>query len=555
MQQQQQQQKQQALHQSQQQQQFIRHINYTGRPIGPNGPGTAILPAVADSAARRRCEAAQVYFVEYYMSLVEYVSERRNRLDDLKHFIADHKAAMAGLSQTEAAEKMSYLRSEINQYQQRETRLLRKRRERMQEHDFNLLVQIGQGGYGQVFLATKIDTGEVVALKKMKKAALLEMGEVTHIMTERDILSMAKSTEWLVKLLYGFQDTDFIYLAMEYVPGGDMRTLLNQNRILRCEIAQFYFAEMAAAVSSLHDLGFSHRDIKPENFLVSGSGHIKLTDFGLSKGAMSNVRMESMRLKFDKLKDQAIVMRTGRERREAHLNSLRRENAVMKYSVVGSPDYMAPECMYASSDVAMTMGTRSGGYKESNGGAKYDHAVDYWSLGCILFEMFSGYAPFAGQSPDEVWLNVCNWRETFQPPYFENVEAQNNFSPYAWDLIQRLITDRSVRIDNLKKLQQHPFLSHMDLFNLHETANPPFKPDLTSETDPRYFDDFEDPKAQKLYREVQEKHELMERRVKEAKERERRKAGKAYDPLADIDWDARAAFVGFTFKHKNYRSA
>ena len=98
----------------------------------------------------------------------------------------------------------------------------------------------------------------------MSKKLLLKLGEVQHILTERDVLSAAKS-EWLVRLLYAFQDTDHVYLAMEYVPGGDMRTLLNNSGILRYQHARFYAAEMIHAVDALHKLGFLHRDLKPES--------------------------------------------------------------------------------------------------------------------------------------------------------------------------------------------------------------------------------------------------------------------------------------------------
>jgi serine/threonine protein kinase len=95
----------------------------------------------------------------------------------------------------------------------RERANLRKRRTRLRHGDFHILTQVGQGGYGQVFLASKKDTREVCALKVMSKKLLFKLDEVRHILTERDILTAAKS-EWLVKLLYAFQDETSIYLAM-----------------------------------------------------------------------------------------------------------------------------------------------------------------------------------------------------------------------------------------------------------------------------------------------------------------------------------------------------
>lgn len=128
-------------------------------------------------------------------------------------------------------------------------------------------------------MARKQETGEVCALKKMRKRTLSKMDEVCpilifhatvfnapqvrHVLVERDILTATK-TPWLVRLLYAFQDPDYVYLAMEYVPGGDFRTLLNNSGVLKEEHARFYISEMFAAVNELHKLGYIHRDLKPE---------------------------------------------------------------------------------------------------------------------------------------------------------------------------------------------------------------------------------------------------------------------------------------------------
>ena len=123
------------------------------------------------------------------------------------------------------------------------------------------MTQVGQGGYGSVFLARKRDTGELCAVKKMKKSVLKKLGEVQHVLTERDILTFSSATAspWLVKLLYAFQDPDNVYLAMEYVPGGDLRTLLNNSGILKENVAKFYAGEACASVDALHKLGYIHR--------------------------------------------------------------------------------------------------------------------------------------------------------------------------------------------------------------------------------------------------------------------------------------------------------
>lgn len=160
---------------------------------------------------------------------------------------------------------------------------MRKRRTKLRVDQFAIIAQVGQGGYGSVYLARKIDTREVCALKKMRKATLAKMDEVKHVLVERDILTAVK-TPWLVRLLYSFQDRDHVYLAMvcpptdsdagdgaddqEYVPGGDFRTLLNNSGVLKEEHARFYAAEMFMGVNELHKLGYIHRDLKPEVSVV-----------------------------------------------------------------------------------------------------------------------------------------------------------------------------------------------------------------------------------------------------------------------------------------------
>ena len=134
--------------------------------------------------------------------MLSYVHARQNRLSQFKEQFPPPPAT--DTSEYEPA---------LHKYLGRERANLRKRRTRLRHGDFQILTQVGQGGYGQVFLAQKKDTREVCALKVMRKALIFKLDEIRHILTERDILTAAKS-EWLVKLLYAFQDEQSIYLAM-----------------------------------------------------------------------------------------------------------------------------------------------------------------------------------------------------------------------------------------------------------------------------------------------------------------------------------------------------
>ena len=339
-----------------------------------------------------RSSNSDLDFLDYYFDLLTYVGSRQNRL---AAFQAEYPAPPD--TDQETYNQM------WSKYAGRERANLRKRRVRLRQGDFQILTQVGQGGYGQVFLAQKKDTKEVCALKVMSKKLLFKLDEIRHVLTERDILTTAKS-EWLVRLLYSFQDDKSIYLAMEYVPGGDFRTLLNNTGVLSNRHARFYIAEMFCSVDALHQLGYIHRDLKPENFLVDSTGHVKLTDFGLAAGFLAPAKIESMRMRLEKASETSVPFgkpmeqRTVAERREGY-RSMREKDVNYAKSIVGSPDYMAPEVLR---------------------GEEYDYTVDYWSLGCMLFEALTGFPPFAGSNADETWRNLKHWREVLKRPVWED---------------------------------------------------------------------------------------------------------------------------------------
>lgn len=139
-------------------------------------------------------------FLDYYFDLLTYVHNRKQRLARFRE-------------ENDPVDNPEDYNVNWKQYTGRERANLRKRRTRLRQHDFQILTQVGQGGYGQVYLAQKKDTKEICALKVMSKKLLFKLDEIRHVLTERDILTAAKSP-WLVKLLYAFQDDDNIYLSM-----------------------------------------------------------------------------------------------------------------------------------------------------------------------------------------------------------------------------------------------------------------------------------------------------------------------------------------------------
>jgi len=304
----------------------------------------------------------------------------------------------------------------------------------------------------------------------------------------------------------------------EYVPGGDFRTLLNNTGVLHNRHARFYIAEMFACVDALHQLGYIHRDLKPENFLIDSTGHVKLTDFGLAAGMLVPAKIESMRLRLEQVGNtpapfsaSSAAQRTVTER-QAEYRSLRERDRNYAKSVVGSPDYMAPEVLQ---------------------GKSYDFTVDYWSLGCMLFEGLAGYPPFAGATVDETWRNLKNWERVFKKPVYED---PNYFlSKRTWGLICRCISRREDRFKNFDEIKAHAYFAEVDFVTLRDPASgerAPFVPELEGETDAGYFDDFGNERDMAKYKEVHEKQRQLE-------------------DLADRgEKMGKGLFVGFTFRHK-----
>ena len=145
---------------------------------------------------------------------------------------------------------------------------------------------IGKGAFGEVRVCRHKRTNEIVAIKKMRKDEMYKKNQILHVRAERDVLSEAK-IPWIVELRYSFQDEVYLYLVMEYCPGGDLMSLLINKDILTEDEARFYIAELVLSVENVHKLKCIHRDLKPDNILIDKEGHLKLSDFGLSKKIVS----------------------------------------------------------------------------------------------------------------------------------------------------------------------------------------------------------------------------------------------------------------------------
>ncbi|XP_022701642.1 serine/threonine-protein kinase tricorner-like isoform X2 [Varroa jacobsoni] len=387
---------------------------------------------------------AKVHLENYYSNLVSQHIERRTRHEKLEESMAEE-----GISEEQKKEVRA-------QHSVKETEFLRLKRSRLGVDDFDPLKVIGKGAFGEVRLVQKKDTGHVYAMKILRKADMLEKEQIAHVRAERDILVEADH-QWVVKMYYSFQDAINLYLIMEFLPGGDMMTLLMKKDTLSEEATQFYIAETALAIQSIHRLGFIHRDIKPDNLLLDARGHVKLSDFGLCTGLKKSHRTEFYR---DLSQAKPSDFMDSKRRAE----SWKKNRRQLAYSTVGTPDYIAPE-------VFMQTG--------------YTAACDWWSLGVIMYEMLIGYPPFCSETPQETYRKVMNWRETlvFPPEVPISVDAHS--------LVTSLCSDATVRPATFGDIKEHPFFRGVDWEHIRDRpAAIPIR--VKSIDDTSNFDDFPD---------------------------------------------------------------
>lgn len=225
-----------------------------------------------DSIVRNYSPQAFKFFMEQHIENV--LKSHKQRV--FRRMQLEKEMTKIGLSQEAQCEIRKML-------SQKESNYIRLKRAKMDKSMFIKIKTIGVGAFGEVTLVRKIDTHHVYAMKTLRKSDVLKRNQVAHVKAERDILAEADN-EWVVKLYYSFQDKDNLYFVMDYIPGGDLMSLLIKLGIFEEQLARFYIAELTCAVESVHKMGFIHRDIKPDNILIDRDGHIKLTDFGLCTG-------------------------------------------------------------------------------------------------------------------------------------------------------------------------------------------------------------------------------------------------------------------------------
>ena len=371
------------------------------------------------------------------ISAKKYIERKYNmiKLKRVENNILHEKLKFSGLPENKRLEILAEI-------QEKERHNLHKKLEKMSANNYESLSIIGRGAFGEVHVCREKKTGEIVAIKKIKKDVLIVKNQIKHTLDEQDFLSKVNSP-WIVKLKASFQEGDYLYLVMEYLPGGDLMGLFIARDILTEEEARFYICEMILAIDSIHELKCIHRDIKPDNVLIGKDGHIKLTDFGLAKTSDTVFKEDIVNYRFD-------------EKRNRHNRN---------YSCVGTAYYVAPEVILKK------------GYKQE---------IDWWSLGVILFEMIAGYAPFCSKKTQDVCYKVTHFDKYLKFP------AKCNVSEECKDLILKLINKSEIRLgkNGSSEIKSHPFFKGVNWLKIKE-MKPPFIPELRNEYDAKYFDQFD----------------------------------------------------------------
>uniref|UniRef100_A0A667GSW0 Ribosomal protein S6 kinase n=1 Tax=Lynx canadensis TaxID=61383 RepID=A0A667GSW0_LYNCA len=301
--------------------------------------------------------------------------------------------------------------------------------------NFELLKVLGTGAYGKVFLVRKIsghDTGKLYAMKVLKKATIVQKAKTTeHTRTERQVLEHIRQSAFLVTLHYAFQTETKLHLILDYINGGELFTHLSQRERFTEHEVRIYVGEIVLALEHLHKLGIIYRDIKLENILLDSNGHVVLTDFGLSKEFVA-------------------------------------EEGERAYSFCGTIEYMAPDIV-------------------RGGDSGHDKAVDWWSLGVLMYELLTGASPFTVDGEKNSQAEISRRILKSEPPYPQEMSA------LAKDLIQRLLMkDPKKRLGcgprDADEIKEHLFFQKINWDDLAAKKVPaPFKPVIRDELDVSNF--------------------------------------------------------------------
>lgn len=297
--------------------------------------------------------------------------------------------------------------------------------------DFEILKMLGKGSFGKVYMVRRKADGEILAMKVLRKSELVKRSQVNHTMTERKIMSSVNHP-FVVALRYAFQTQSKLVMISDYCCGGEVFFHLKKFRSFSESMVRFYAAELVAALGHLHSIDIVYRDLKPENILLDEQGHIRITDFGLSK------------------------LNCG------DFNGAK--------TFCGTPEYLAPEMLISRKKKT-----------------EYGKAVDWWSLGTLMYEMLTGWPPFFDRNIEQMCQKIMKAPLKFPSHFGLSAQVKNLIAALLErDPAYRIGCRPGVGVEDIKR---HPFFAEIDWTLLERREiKPPFKPRVRSPTDIQNFD-------------------------------------------------------------------
>ncbi|EKM59153.1 uncharacterized protein PHACADRAFT_136458 [Phanerochaete carnosa HHB-10118-sp] len=409
--------------------------------------------------------------------------------------------------------------------------------------DFEIIKPISKGAFGSVFLAKKKVTGDYFAIKVLKKADMIAKNQITNVKAERMILMKQSESPFVAKLYFTFQSKENLYLVMEYLNGGDCAALIKSLGNLPEEWTRNYIAEVVLGLESLHQRGIVHRDLKPDNLLIDQHGHLKLTDFGLSRIGLLGRQTRDGQLSFER----GPRIRTRHNSRPPSIDSYM-SSPLLATDLHGSyfsqraqsnPRPGSSPYLPLTDDVSESSGSESlynifprrngNGSRQANdsplqsfatelttdlrshhtltpggtppgeqkvvGTPDYlapetilglrgdDAAVDWWALGVITYEFLYGIPPFHDETPEKVFENILSGHVEWHEDYID-------ISDEAKDFLQRLLTldpNQRLGVNGAEEVKAHPFFAGID-WDAVTTTEAAFIPQVTDPESTDYFD-------------------------------------------------------------------
>ena len=303
----------------------------------------------------------------------------------------------------------------------------KKKKLKVKIKDFEKLNTVGLGSYGRVCLCKKKKSGKVYVMKILKKNDIIKQKQVDHVYSEYTILSKLKHP-FIVQLIgVNFEDPKYIYFILEYIQGGELFTLLRSNVTFPVPQTKFYIAHIITVFEYLHSKNIVYRDLKPENILINKNGYLKLTDFGFAK------QLDSEKAK--------------------------------TYTLCGTPEYLAPE-------IILNKG--------------HGKAVDWWTLGILLFEMLVGIDPFSDDEPMKTYQKILKGKINFPK------EIDKDAKSLIKHLLVQDTTKRYGCLKNgVKDILNHRFFDGFDWKNfVYLSMEAPYIPQIKNDEDTSNFEKY-----------------------------------------------------------------